>query len=148
MLLRTSATSWPSGTEVFGGLFAPLRNTVILILATVNCLAAKKSQRSTWSMLQSTIWAMLFLLFKIIEYKTDAARNLVPSSSTFLAVYFVLTGLHALHVAGGVVANLWVWRGSSRVGQALTIGRINALAVYWTFVDIIWLIILVLFYLT
>jgi heme/copper-type cytochrome/quinol oxidase subunit 3 len=38
--------------------------------------------------------------------------------------------------------------GARRVRPALTAGRIRAVSLYWTFVDAIWLVLLVLFYLT
>ena len=57
-------------------------------------------------------------------------------------------GLHALHVGAGLIANAWIIAGTRRVSPALTAGRIRAAALYWAFVDVIWLIILVLFYLT
>ncbi len=43
-------------------------------------------------------------------------------SNTFLATYFTLTGLHALHVVAGLVANLWVVAGARRVGDGMTAG--------------------------
>jgi heme/copper-type cytochrome/quinol oxidase subunit 3 len=44
------------------------------------------------------------------------------------------------------VANAWVAAGARRGDDALTAGRVRALAIYWAFVDIVWLIILVLMY--
>ena len=38
--------------------------------------------------------------------------------------------------------------GASRVGEAMTMGRIRSLALYWAFVDVVWLVIFLLFYLT
>src|SRR6185295_18788395 len=146
-LLRTSATSWPSGLQLFGWT-TPLWNTVILLLVAVGWWNARTAKDPSWHMLSSTAFALVFLVRKSGEYMTDVSHGLLPSTNTFLAVYFTLTGLHALHVAGGVVANLWVWRGIKRVSEALTAGRIHALKIYWTFVDIIWLIILVLIYLS
>jgi cytochrome c oxidase subunit 3 len=59
-----------------------------------------------------------------------------------------LTGLHALHVIGGLVANLWALSGVRRVGMEMTAGRIRALSLYWVFVDLVWMIIFLLFYLS
>ena len=72
----------------------------------------------------------------------------MPSVNTFLAIYFTLTGLHALHVIAGLVANVWALTGAARVGEAMTAGRVRALALYWAFVDLVWIVIFVLFYLT
>jgi heme/copper-type cytochrome/quinol oxidase subunit 3 len=59
-------------------------------------------------------------------------------------MYFTLTGFHALHVIGGLVANAWALAG--RAGDAMTANRIRLLALYWAFVDAIWIIIFVLVY--
>jgi heme/copper-type cytochrome/quinol oxidase subunit 3 len=63
-------------------------------------------------------------------------------------MYFTLTGLHALHVVGGTIANLWAVMGSTRVGPAMTAGRVHALSLYWAFVDVVWLVIFGLVYLS
>jgi cytochrome c oxidase subunit 3 len=55
----------------------------------------------------------------------------------------VLTGLHWLHVLGGVIANVWVARSASRIPPAHAAERVYALRLYWAFVDVVWLAILV-----
>jgi heme/copper-type cytochrome/quinol oxidase subunit 3 len=92
-----------------------------------------------------TAMGLVFLAIKSLEWRGEIAAGLVPSTNTFLALYFTLTGLHALHVAGGLVANLWALAG--RAGEVMTAGRVRALALYWTFVEIVWLIIFGLMYL-
>jgi heme/copper-type cytochrome/quinol oxidase subunit 3 len=44
-------------------------------------------------------------------------------------------------VAAGLVANLWAWTGAVRVSEAMTAGRMRSLALYWLFVDVVWLVI-------
>ena len=92
--------------------------------------------------------AIVFLLIKGLEWSGEISNGLVPSVNTFFAMYFTLTGLHALHVIAGLVANAWALMGASRVGEAMTMGRIRSLALYWAFVDVVWLVIFLLFYLT
>jgi heme/copper-type cytochrome/quinol oxidase subunit 3 len=82
------------------------------------------------------------------EWRPEIAAGLLPSTSTFWAMYYTLTGLHALHVAGGLIANVWVLADARRVGEAMTAGRIRALALYWGFVDVVWLIIFGVMYLS
>ena len=91
---------------------------------------------------------MVFLATKAYEWQGEIRAGLVPSVNTFLAMYFTLTGLHAVHVGAGLVANGWALAGASRTGEAMTGGRIRAIALYWAFVDIVWLVIFLLFYLT
>ena len=73
----------------------------------------------------------------------------MPSASTFLAMYFTLTGLHALarrrrrgRESSGRAP------GATASATGMTAGRVHALALYWAFVDVVWLVILVLFYLS
>ena len=99
-------------------------------------------------LLAGCAFAGVFLALKGIEYSGEIRRGLVPSVNTFLATYFTLTGLHALHVIGGLAANFWALTGVRRVGMAMTAGRLRALSLYWAFVDIVWMIIFVLFYLS
>ena len=48
-------------------------------------------------------WALFFLVNKYFEYADHFQRGELPSHSTFLAIYYTLTGLHGLHILGGVV---------------------------------------------
>ena len=147
-LLRVSAPDWPSGRDV---LSTPLgaMNTAILLVMTTLIWRARISQRSIGRLVASaSVLALLFLAVKAVEYRVEIGAGLLPSVSTFLAMYFTLTGLHALHVAGGLLANLWVLAGLRRAGPAMTAGRLQALALYWLFVDAVWLIIFPLLYLT
>jgi cytochrome c oxidase subunit III len=148
-LLRVSAPSWPSGSEVLN-LALGVTNTVVLMLMTG---AAWRAGSATWPsahrlLVVCSVLAVVFLGVKSIEYAGEIRQGLVPSVNTFLATYFTLTGLHALHVIAGLVANVWALTGVRRVGMDMTTGRIRALALYWAFVDAVWVIIFILFYLS
>jgi len=146
-LLRTSATEWPVGREILGGRLVTI-NTVFLILATTNLWRAARGTASgaRGRLTRSSFMAAAFLAVKSFEYWDKLSHGLLPSSSTFLALFFTLTGFHAAHVLGGFIGNVWAMRGMSRVGDAMTAGRLKALALYWSFVDVVWLGILVAFY--
>ncbi len=146
-LLRESAAGWPSGRATLnlplGGI-----NTVVLISMTTIAWRARRSSAASGKRLLSisSALAAAFLAIKGVEYAGEISRGLVPSANTFLAIYFALTGLHALHVAGGLIANVWAIAG--RAGDAMTVNRIRLLSVYWVFVDIIWIAIFGIVYLT
>ena len=82
------------------------------------------------------------------EYSGAIARGLVPSVNTFAAMYYTLTGVHGLHIAGGIAATAWVIAGARRVPPLLTMGRVQALSLYWAFVTAVWLVIFALMYLS
>jgi cytochrome c oxidase subunit 3 len=148
-LLRVSAVAWPHGRDVLS-IDTGLINTGVLFAATFLVWRARAGdgRSSARRLVESSVLAVLFVALKGQEYHGELARGLLPATNTFLAMYFTLTGLHALHVVGGTVANLWAVTGSRRVGPAMTAGRVHALSMYWTFVDVVWLVILALVYLS
>jgi heme/copper-type cytochrome/quinol oxidase subunit 3 len=148
-LLRVAAPDWPSGGTV---LSLPLgaANTAVLMVMTGVIWRARSARWPTARLLLfiASALALVFLAIKSVEYSGEIRQGLVPSVNTFWATYFTLTGLHALHVAGGLAANLWALGGLGRVGMDMTAGRVRALSLYWVFVDLVWLVIFVLFYLS
>jgi heme/copper-type cytochrome/quinol oxidase subunit 3 len=92
--------------------------------------------------------ATVFLAIKGFEYRAEWNAGLVPATSTFMAMYYTLTGVHALHVAGGILANLWVIAGTRSVGEAMTAGRLKLISRYWVFVDLVWLVMFIGLYLS
>jgi cytochrome c oxidase subunit 1 len=149
-LLRVSAgDAWPAARSVLSVPFG-LWHTVVLAIVTA---ASWRAQRRDGAgarpaLVLSSLFGVVFLVSKAIEYRGEIAAGLVPAASTFLAVYFTLTGLHAVHVVSGLIANGWAWRGATRLPPAITAGRLQAIARYWVFVDAVWAIILGLVYLT
>lgn len=66
----------------------------------------------------------------------------VPKHSTFFAMYFTLTGLHALHVLGGILAfafilwpGAWMWREDP---ERYT-NSVEVTGLFWHFVDLVWI---------
>jgi heme/copper-type cytochrome/quinol oxidase subunit 3 len=147
-LLRTSATNWPvSGREILGtGNVVSMTLALFLLTTLVRRAARAASKGRQLQLLLSAGLALCFLGFKALEYYTKSAQGLLPSSSMFLALFYTLTAFHAAHVLGGLVANLWAARGVWTLDEAVTLGRIKALTLYWMFVDLVWIAILVAFY--
>jgi heme/copper-type cytochrome/quinol oxidase subunit 3 len=146
-LLRVSATSWPSGRDVLSPTVG-LVDTVVLGLAgsavwRARTLEIRGARRAIGV---ASVLSLVFLALKTTEYVSEISRGVRPSTSTFYAMYFALTGLHALHVCGGLIANVWAVAG--RAGAAMSASRIRLISLYWLFVDLIWLAILTLVYLS
>ena len=68
----------------------------------------------------------------------------IPSGNTWANTYFLLTGLHAIHVLGGLVALLVLLTISLRIEQAELVENVG---LYWHFVDIVWIFLFPLIYL-
>ncbi|MBI3096937.1 MAG: heme-copper oxidase subunit III [Planctomycetes bacterium] len=65
-----------------------------------------------------------------------------PHRDTFFAVYFTLTGLHGIHVLGGIVVLLYFLLPGSRMWRTdpeRFTGRIECTGLYWHFVDLVWI---------
>jgi len=150
VFLRTGAAHWPAGLSILNVPMATL-NTVILIsssIAVVFAWAALKEGKygkfqKYWVF--SILAGIGFLILKSIEYKMKFAHGLYPSSNTFLAIYFTLTGLHALHIIGGLVVNGYLLGPGSRMHKedpARYVHRIEIAGIYWHFVDLLWIILL------
>src|SRR5215216_6085190 len=83
-----------------------------------------------------------FLIIKAIEYNTKFHHGYLPKSNTFLAIYFTLTGLHGLHVIGGMVVNGYFWGPGSKMWRTEPerfTNRIEVAGLYWHFVDLVWI---------
>ncbi|MCP5519091.1 MAG: heme-copper oxidase subunit III [Verrucomicrobiales bacterium] len=73
-----------------------------------------------------------------------------PWRSTYLAIYFTLTGLHALHVVGGALVIGFLWGPGSRMWRSdperLT-NRVEVSGLFWHFVDLVWIFLFPVLYL-
>jgi cytochrome c oxidase subunit 3 len=74
----------------------------------------------------------------------------VPAHSTFFAMYFTLTGLHALHVLGGALVIGFIWLKGERLWRLapdrLT-NRVEVSGLFWHFVDLVWIFLFPVLYL-
>jgi len=97
--------------------------------------------------LQSRVSAMEkfgFLEDGINEHYHMRLPMVIPSGNTWANTYFLLTGFHALHVLGGLVAFLILL--PMRLGVARA-GLLENVGLYWHFVDIVWIFLFPLLYL-
>lgn len=87
---------------------------------------------------------VVFLAVKGIGYAHDWEAGFTLAGGPFWQFYYVLTGLHAAHVVGGLLGALWVWW-TTRRQPSTAANRWQALLLYWAFLDLVWLALLVLF---
>jgi cytochrome c oxidase subunit 3 len=81
----------------------------------------------------------------------ERATMFFPTHSAYFASYFTITGLHGLHVLGGVLVFIYMWLPvSKKVYQRNPehlANRVEVSGLFWHFVDLIWIFVFPLFYL-
>jgi cytochrome c oxidase subunit III len=145
ILLRTGAESWPRHALP---IFPAALNTALLITSSMTMVMAWASLKANqWSrhrlyLTLTTVLGVAFLLIKFVEYREHIAAGELPSRDTFFAIYYVLTGVHALHIAGGLVVMLYFLGPGAKLRvrhpEQFT-NRIEATGIYWHFVDLVWI---------
>jgi len=147
VLLRTGSETWEHGAEFLNVPLATI-NTLVLIISSVTMvmswasLKAKEFGKYKLSMGLTILCGAAFLVIKGFEYAHKFETGLFPSTSTFMALYFTMTGLHGLHVIGGMIVNSYLWGPGSRMWQTdpqRFTNRIEVAGLYWHFVDLVWI---------
>ncbi|MBI4353228.1 MAG: cytochrome c oxidase subunit 3 [Candidatus Omnitrophica bacterium] len=155
VLLRTGTLEWPHGKELLNVPLATV-NTLVLITSSVTMvmswasLVMKSLSRYRFFMGLTILLGLAFLVVKAFEYGHKFQHHLFPSTGTFYAVYFTLTGLHGLHVLGGILVNLYFLVPGSRLWRTNPeqfTGRIECAGLYWHFVDLVWIFLFPVLYL-
>jgi cytochrome c oxidase subunit III len=158
IVLRTGAApgAWRTGVEF--GLSVPLAtlNTVVLITSSVTmvmswaALKMKDFGKFRLNLLLTLLLSCGFLVIKTIEYTAKFQHGYFPSTHTFYAIYFTMTGLHGLHVIGGMIVNGYLLGPGSKMWQTEPerfTGRIEVAGLYWHFVDLVWIFLFPVLYL-
>ena len=131
-------------------------NTLILISSSVTMVMSWASlkmndfKKFKMYMGLTLLCSLGFLVIKYIEYTSKFHHGIFPSTNTFMAIYFTLTGLHGLHVIGGMIVNgYFIGPGSkmwSTEPEHFT-NRIEVAGLYWHFVDLVWIFLFPVLYL-
>ena len=141
-------------------------NTVVLITSSLTMAlavhAAQLGQRKAlmWFLIVTMILGGVFLGIKSVEYYHKFAEHHVPGpdfrfekehlrhAQIFFSLYFVMTGLHAIHMIVGIgimlVMLYWSWNGTITAEYS---SPIEISGLYWHFVDIVWIFLFPLLYL-
>jgi len=91
--------------------------------------------------------------FKIAKADVEPGRfgRLLPAYGTYYAMYFTVTGLHALHIIGGIIVMLYfLGPGAAmyRRNPEQLSNRIEVTGIFWHFVDLVWITVFPILYLT
>lgn len=158
VFLRMAA---PAGEFAYWGskLSIPMAtvNTMVLISSSVTVIMSwaslkmKDFEKYKMYMGLTLLCALIFLFIKYFEYTGKFHHGIYPSSSTFMAIYFTLTGLHGLHIIGGMIVMGYFWLPAGNKmwhsePEHFT-NRIEVAGLYWHFVDLVWIFLFPVLYL-
>jgi len=132
-------------------------NTLVLISSSVTVIMAwaslklKDFGKYKLYMGLTLLCSFMFLVIKYFEYTGKFHHGIFPSSSTFMGIYFTLTGLHGLHIIGGIVVMGYMWLpvGNKmwKTNPEMFTNRVEVAGLYWHFVDLVWIFLFPILYL-
>ena len=143
-------TPWPPDGPPDLKLVLP--NTIILIVSSGTMWWAESGIRKgnqgrlRLGLLITLVLGIVFLAIQMVEY---SHKTFTPATDAYGSLFFTITGFHGAHVAAGVLLLAYTLLRSARghfsardhVGVSVT-------ALYWHFVDVVWLVILTSLYLS
>lgn len=153
MLYKDRVGNGPGPADIFEIPFTSVSSFVLLMSSLTMVLghnaAMNRDERRMRSWLLAT--AMLGLVFiggQVFEFTAFVNEGLTLTTSPFSSAFFVLTGFHGVHVTIGILMLLTLYS-MSRLGRLPVSDdvRIDMIALYWHFVDIVWIIIFTFIYL-
>lgn len=144
--------------------FVGATNTVVLLVSSMTvamsltAIQQNRSSKAIWLIFITLLLAGVFMVNKYFEWGHKFSLHLYPGSDVmktmphgeimFFGLYFMMTGLHALHVIiGGILLTIIMLRiNSGKINSEHYLLQENG-ALYWHLVDLIWIFLFPLLYL-
>lgn len=152
-VLRNNTFGGPSGADIFEMPFV-LAETLILLLSSFVCGIALLAARAGKKRLTLVLFGITFLLglsflaMELSEFTKLVSEGYSWQRSGFLSAFFTLVGTHGAHILTGLI---WMAVMMVRVAQKglgpNNLRRLSLLALFWHFLDIIWIFIFTIVYL-
>lgn len=145
--------------------FIGATNTVILLVSSMtiamstSALQQKNKKLAVCLIVITLILALVFLVNKYFEWGLKFEHGIFPGSEhlksdfgqgeiLFFGLYFVMTGLHALHIiAGMIIMSVALYKVQKETTNASRPLLLENAGLYWHLVDLIWIFLFPLFYL-
>lgn len=133
----TGAVVRPELSQVLGLITTSVLLLSSVFMATSEAAIAHGDRRTfLWTMAMTGVLGVVFLI-GVVGFEWNA--ELAPTDGAFGAIFFGMTGLHALHVLSGVFLIIIVWwRGFRGEYTAERHWGVEATAIYWHYVDVVW----------
>lgn len=154
LAVRLRATDWPPpgmpGLPWWGLLFS----TIVLLASSGTIRQALRGARGDdqpalrRGLLATTVLGFVFLISQGVNWWILIKAHLNAATNLYGFTFFVLTGLHAAHVIGGLVVLVVVTRKAARgVYSAVFHPGVIYASLYWHFLDIVWIVMFLVIFL-
>ena len=126
-----------------------LLSTTLILISSVTLEIARRSLKTsrhnayTRYVLFTAILGIGFLVAQWFAWRQLAAQGIYLASHPYSSFFYLLTGAHAVHLLGGLLALLFLWFRSRRPSQAAA----DAVTIYWHFMDGLWIYLFLLLFL-
>lgn len=128
-------------------------NTVLLLTGSLFVAigvrgARTGSTRARWLFGLGFACGIGFVINKVVEFGGMVTSGVTPASGAFFAYFFLMTGVHLLHVLGGLIVLGYLTALARRPALGVKqIRRVENGASYWHLVDVLWIVLFPLLYL-
>lgn len=129
-------------------------NTVLLLTSSltmaVGIAAIRQGRQRVLKVCLALTLALAggFLFIKYLEWSEDFSHGLFPASNLFFGLYFMMTGLHGIHVLVGMAVMVWLLvRARQGAFSPDYSTPVEITDLYWHFVDLVWIYLFPLLYL-
>jgi heme/copper-type cytochrome/quinol oxidase subunit 3 len=159
VFLRAASAEWPRDALEHA---LPVINTAVLVMAGVAAAVARlhlgrrgsgpisRGDERAFLLLwgSSLALGLVFLFVKSAEWGILLGMGRLPKTHNLFALYFTMTGLHALHLIGGLLVNGWLMLGAAmrRGDPDRYRERIAGALLYGSFVELLWVAIMLAFF--
>jgi cytochrome c oxidase subunit 3 len=148
--VRAGQAQWPPEGFHIEPLLASFV-TVILVASSITMQFAvnriKRGDRRGMNrfLAVSLLLGVVFLFLQVYDYTT---LEFGINSGVYGSLFYALTGFHGAHVLGGVIGiSIVLLRGASGQFSARHHVAVEAVSIYWHFVDVVWIALFVVIYL-
>ena len=153
MIYRGQSVTGPQPAEVLDipvttvSTFVLLMSSFSIVLALAGIQRGDIAAFRRWILI-TALGGLTFLGFQAFEFTEFVHKGLGLTTNVFGGSFFMLTGTHGTHVAVGVIWLLSLYFSSLR-GRLVEDGplKVDTMALYWHFVDVIWIVIFTVVYL-
>jgi len=148
LVLRGRESIWPPAGMPELPLALPLFNTLVLIASSVTLEQGIRAFRGgsliryRQKLLLAVVCGMIFLGLQLALWRSVSTIGVLVGSGTLGSVFYTMTGFHAVHVVGGLIALITLvsraWRGVTPDAGLL---RARLIAIFWHFLTVVWVMI-------